>query len=211
MSNDKEHIKNVLKEVLSIECPDDALTFDVENITAEDIMEEKTYHGVRIGVKGMIDGMSQPLSIDVGFGDVTVPAPQELTYPIILGDMTEFCVNAYSLETVIAEKFHTMIILSFFNSRMKDFYDVYSILSSGNYDKEVLGDAIRSTFLNRHTPYSENHLLFTDEFFLDSTKNKQWSSFLSKIKYKGSLPFVEVGRLIREILKPYWDSLDFIQ
>lgn len=71
--------------------------------------------------------------------------------------MPEPKVNAYSLETVVAEKFQTMIALSVYNSRMKDFYDVYSILSTQKMDKEGLKAAIIATFRNRKTKYTENH------------------------------------------------------
>ena len=43
--------------------------------------------------------------MDIGFGDIVVPEPQELDYPLLLDDMPEVSINAYSLETVVAEKF----------------------------------------------------------------------------------------------------------
>lgn len=84
--------------------------------------------------------------MDIGFGDIVVPEPQELDYPLLLDDMPEVSINAYSLETVVAEKFQTMIDRALANSRMKDFYDVYSILSSESarvkVNEETLSEAI---------------------------------------------------------------------
>ena len=207
MSNDKEHIREVFKEILSIPCADDALTFDVDNITADDIMEEKTYHGVRLTVNALIDGMKQPLSVDIGFGDVTVPEPQALTYPVILDDMPSFSVNAYSLETVVAEKFHTMIALSIYNSRMKDFYDLYTILTTQKLNENDLKEAVVATFENRGTGYTENHQLFSEDFFRDNIKQRQWDSFLKKIKHEGDLTFEDVGKCIQKEMKPFWDAI----
>ena len=207
MSNDKEHIREVFKEILSIPCADDALTFDVDNITADDIMEEKTYHGVRLTVNALIDGMKQPLSVDIGFGDVTVPEPQALTYPVILDDMPSFSVNAYSLETVVAEKFHTMIALSIYNSRMKDFYDLFTILTTQKLNENDLKEAVVATFENRGTGYTENHQLFSEDFFRDNIKQRQWDSFLKKIKHEGDLTFEDVGKCIQKEMKPFWDAI----
>ena len=71
--------------------------------------------------------------MDIGFGDVITPDPQELEYPLLLDDLPPVNIMAYSLETVIAEKFQAMIELSENNSRMKDFYDLYTLL----YDKTI--------------------------------------------------------------------------
>lgn len=66
--------------------------------------------------------------MDIGFGDVVTPTPRELTFPALIDTVPQAEIKAYSLETVVAEKFHAMIVLSLANSRMKDFFDVYRIL-----------------------------------------------------------------------------------
>ena len=116
-------------------------------------------------------------------------------------------IKAYSLETVVAEKFHAMIVLSLANSRMKDFFDIYRILVTDRVDDGILSDAIKSTFANRGTGYRENHPLFTEEFFASKDRQFFWNGFLRKIKYPESINFQAVGLLIRERLKPYWESL----
>ena len=72
--------------------------------------------------------------MDIGFGDVVTPAPQELAFPALIDTVPQAEIKAYSLETVVAEKFHAMIVLSLANSRMKDFFDVYRILVTGKVD-----------------------------------------------------------------------------
>ena len=111
------------------------------------------------------------------------------------------------METVVAEKFHAMIVLSLANSRMKDFFDVYRILVTGRVDSEILSDAITSTFANRETGYRKDHPLFTEEFFASKDRQSFWNAFLRKIKYPESIDFQTVGLLIREWLQPYWESL----
>lgn len=94
---------------------------------------------------------------------------------------------------------------------MKDFYDVYSILSSESarvkVNEETLSEAIASVFSNRGTTYTESHPLFNGEFKNDPIKQTQWNAFLKKMKYKGVLPLNEVVDYITEKLSPYWLSL----
>ena len=207
INNDKEQIKGVFREILAISCDDDALTFDLDSIETTEIMEGKLYQGINVSVNGFLDGMKLHLSVDVGFGDITIPDPTEMAYPRLLDDMPEPKINAYSLETVVAEKFQTMIALSVYNSRMKDFYDLYSILSTQTLDKEGLKAAIIATFKNRTTKYTENHQLFNEDFYKDSVKISQWEGFLKKIKYKGELSFEEVLKYIQTEMLPYWEII----
>ena len=210
ISRDKETIRKAFREICSIQCPEDGLAFDngENDIKVEDISLDKEYNGVTVTVTTHLDTIVQPFSMDIGFGDIVVPEPQELDYPLLLDDMPEVSINAYSLETVVAEKFQTMIDRALANSRMKDFYDVYSILSSDKVDKGILSDAIVSVFNNRGTGYDDNHPLFNGEFKNDPIKQTQWNAFLRKMKYKGDLPLNEVVDYITEKLSPYWLSLN---
>ena len=93
----------------------------------------------------------------------------------------------------------------------KDFYDVYSILSSESenlkVNEDILTEATTSVFSNRGTTYTENHPLFNGEFKDDPIKQTQWNAFLKKMKFKGVLPLNEVVDYITEKLYPYWLSL----
>ena len=213
ISRDKETIRKAFREICTIQCPEDGLTFDngENDIKVEDISLDKEYNGVTVTVTAHLDTIVQPFSMDIGFGDIVVPEPQELDYPLLLDDMPEVSINAYSLETVVAEKFQTMIDRALANSRMKDFYDVYSILSSESenlkVNEDILTEAIASVFSNRGTTYTENHPLFNGEFKNDPIKQTQWNAFLKKMKYKGVLPLNEVVDYITGKLSPYWLSL----
>ena len=209
ISRDKEIIRKAFCEICSIPCSEDGLTFDngEKDIKVEDISLDKEYNGVTVTVTAHLGSAVIPFSMDIGFGDIVVPEPQMLDYPLLLDDMPEVRINAYSLETVIAEKFQTMIDRALANSRMKDFYDVYSILSSDNIDEGILSDAIVSVFNNRGTRYDNNHPLFNGEFKNDPIKQAQWKAFLKKIKYGGKLPLNEVVDYITKRLYQYWLSL----
>jgi prephenate dehydrogenase len=128
-----------------------------------------------------------------------------LEYPLLLENVPEVEILAYSLETVVAEKFEAMISLSVNNSRMKDFFDVYRILKEGNLDEEVLKEAVKNTFENRGTGYVGGHPLFGEEFFKDPIRTSRWNGFLKSIRTNEQIAFEEVGEVIQEKMKGYWE------
>lgn len=204
ISRDKENIKRIMLEICSIACEEDGVTFDCgeEEIWLEDITVEKEYNGTRVHMTAHMDTIVQPFSIDVGFGDVIVPEPVNLDYPLLLEDLPEVNVAAYSLETVVAEKFQTMIDRGTINSRMKDFFDVYTILKSGKVDSGLLKEAVVEVFENRGTKADPNSVVFSDGFAQDQMRQTMWKAYLKKIKYKAELPFTDVMAVVREVLRP---------
>jgi len=207
INRDVEEIKSVFGEIVSIDLPEDGITFDAGKITAEEITVNKEYHGVRLTIIAQIDTMVQPISMDIGFGDVVTPAPQVIEYPTLIDGLPIPTIYAYSLETVIAEKFEAMISLSVDNSRMKDFFDVYGLLKHHDIDMEVLGQAIEATFSTRNTQMVKNPALFTESFAKDARRNNYFQGFLKRIKWKEKLEFSEVCSYIVEKLKPYYEQM----
>ena len=209
INRDKENIKKAFQEICSIQCPEDAITFDsgFDDIKVEDITLEKEYNGVTVSVTAHLGTVIIPFSMDIGFGDIVIPEPIEIDYPLLLDEMPKVSIYAYSLETVVAEKFETMIDRDLANSRMKDFFDVYTILKAEHLNHDILHEAIISVFNNRGTGYYENHVLFNGDFKNDPIKQTQWNSFLKKIKYKESLPFSDVIDYITNKLERYWSTI----
>lgn len=146
--------------------------------------------------------------MDIGFGDIVTPSAQRLTYPCFIDSLPQADILAYSLESVVAEKFQAMLDLSEFNSRYKDFYDIYKILSSYAVDDVVLTKAIQATFINRGTHYRPNHPLFTGDFARDAEHHRQWKLFLKRIKQTGFQDFEVVMALIVERLEPIYQTID---
>lgn len=207
ISNDRDYIKAVFTKIAEVPCDVDGVSYDVDTIEVIDITQEKKYHGARLTMLAHLDTVLQQISMDIGFGDIVTPGPQDLSYPLLLENLPGVNLLAYSLETVVAEKFEAMISLSVNNSRMKDFYDLYKILNDGNWDSEVLGEAVRNTFANRKTLYIENHPLFDDEFYSDTSRIARWNGFLKSIKSKEQIPFAETGKSIKAFLWTYWQTL----
>lgn len=206
ISNDRENLKEVFKKVCNIECEDDGVIFDATSLELEPIAVEKKYPGTCVKVVAHLDTIVQQVSVDIGFGDVVTPYPLPLDYPLLLQDVPAVELYAYSLETLIAEKFHAMVDRDESNSRMKDFFDVYQLFTNHEIDRKLLEEAIISTFKNRNTPYRENLSLFTEKFAEDTTRNIWWKAFLKKIRWKELIEFSVIMKCIKENLQEYWSK-----
>lgn len=205
ISRDREHLEKVFREILSIECLEDGVTFDVNGLRSEPITVEKEYPGTRFFVTAKMDTIVYPMSMDVGFGDVVIPGPVTVDFPLLLQDVPSINIQAYSLETIVAEKFHAMVERDVNNSRMKDFFDCYQILTTKELDDEMLYEAIKATFDNRELAYNANLQLFNDDFCTDEVRLRRWEVFLKKIQWKESLSFANVMAVVTERLKGLYD------
>ena len=107
ISNSAEKMKSVFRDIFAQDV-DDALVFDLDSITAEDITEFKEYHGLHISAVAYLNRTRIPIGIDIGFGDVIYPDTVEMEFPVIL-NMEAPKVNAYSLESSIAEKLEAIV------------------------------------------------------------------------------------------------------
>ena len=178
ISNSAEEMKTVFRDIFSQDT-DDTLAFDLDSITAEDIAEFKEYHGLHISAVAYLDRTRIPIGIDIGFGDVIYPDAVEMDFPVIL-DMEAPRVNAYSLESSIAEKLEAIVKNGFLNSRYKDFYDIYVLSEKYPFNYEILNNAVTETFTNRNTPITMDTPAFSNEFLSDSMHQTRWNSFLKK-------------------------------
>lgn len=206
IDNNKTTILSAFKKIASMPYPEDDITFHTETLTSHEITIENKYPGVRISMVANIGSYRQNLTFDIGFGDVIVPSPQELEYPTLFDAMEKPDILAYSLETVVAEKFQTMIDRGRFNSRMKDYFDLYRIFSVHQFDNTLLSEAIKATFENHGTEFVEDHDFFSEDFEKDTMLNQQWKYYLRKMKL--DLPtFPEIHNSIINWLMPYWRML----
>lgn len=207
ISNESSSIIAAFREICSVPYEEDGVTFDTENITAQNITEFKDYHGIRLSIPVKMDTIAQVLTMDIGFGDVVTPSPIDLDYPVLLEHLPSASILAYSLETVIAEKMHAIVDLADQSSRMKDYYDLYKILQNEKYNPIILQEAIKHTFENRHTPYNENTMFFRKEFGSNQQMQIRWTAFMRKITSTDILSFTEVIAFLQQRLLPFWENM----
>lgn len=208
ISRDRDNMTEIFRRIVAIGCDEDGVYFDTESIRPEPITVDKKYPGLRFYVTAHMDTIVHNISVDIGFGDVVSPCPMTIDFPLLLPNIPSVNLQAYSLETVVAEKFHAMIDRDETNSRIKDFFDCYMLLTQRNISDETLFEAIRATFDNRALAYKPNLKLFSDEFATDKERIIRWKAFLKKIKWKEEIPFPVVMQIIKDRLQPmamkYW-------
>lgn len=204
ISNDIENIGNIFKEIFSIEY-DDALRFDLKSLTVKSITEFKEYHGVKVAINTYLDRTRIPVSIDIGFDDVVFPGRVKMDFPVLL-NMEEPSMYAYSIYSVIAEKFEAFTSLGIVNGRYKDFYDIYEIAKNFDLDGEELSGAVKKTFSRRGTGFEEI-VAFESDFTDDETRRNRWNAFIKKKKATEKVEFEEVIEITKRLLFPIAESV----
>ncbi|MET0105076.1 MAG: nucleotidyl transferase AbiEii/AbiGii toxin family protein [Sedimenticola sp.] len=202
--NSEAAVLEIFRELCGIPIEGDGLTLMANSVQVEVIRDEMEYGGIRVRLFGDLAGARVPIQADIGFGDAVTPEAKEIEYPTLLGSSEAPRLRAYPRETVVAEKYQTLVNLGMANSRMKDFYDLWVIARDFDFDGETLSEAIRNTFSRRQTPlpgYTPSGL--SAEFHEDTQKNNQWNAFLRKGALAANPPsLTEVCDLLERLLLP---------
>ncbi|MCH8549479.1 MAG: nucleotidyl transferase AbiEii/AbiGii toxin family protein [Balneolaceae bacterium] len=174
------HIESIFKGICTIETTD-GVSFQANTVRATEIRKDANYAGVRVTLLGLIDGARCQIQVDIGFGDSVTPGPEEVDYPVMLPDFAAPKLRVYPRYTVIAEKFEALSSLGIANSRMKDYFDLWTLAQHADFDGDTLRQAVQATFDRRNTALTgQVPFGLTDEFAQDAQKQKQWQAFLRK-------------------------------
>ena len=167
-----------IRTICATAVPEDGVVFDVDAMQATPIRDETKYGGVRIKTNAVIAGACVPIQIDIGFGDVVTPGAIEIEYPVLI-DQPSPVLRAYPPETVVAEKTEAIVSLGIGNSRMKDFYDLWMIAQTFEFDVASLAPAFQHTFARRKTPWPDaTPVGLSDDFA--GEKQTQWQAFVTR-------------------------------
>ncbi|PIE36904.1 MAG: hypothetical protein CSA54_02745 [Gammaproteobacteria bacterium] len=177
-SNDEANIVSQIIEILGVAVDPDGLNFDIGSIQSERITEDADYRGVRVRFRGTLDSARIKMQIDIGFGDVVHPNPEERELPVMF-DFSAPRLLCYSRESAIAEKFEAMVKLGILNSRMKDFFDIWLLSRQFNFNGNQLLQAIQLTFKQRGTDLPSNIIAFQAAFIKE--KQVQWTAFRKRL------------------------------
>jgi hypothetical protein len=202
IANNVAEMKIIFSEICSVPC-DDSLVFLTDKMVVEEIKEDNVYSGIRITVPCLLDKSRHILQVDVGYGDRITPGEMEYSLPVVLQEKPIY-IYVYPIETVIAEKFEAIITLDSINSRMKDFFDLYTIFQSCRLNNIVLFQAIKNTFTVRKTSVPDKPVVFTPEFYNDPARLRMWNQFLKRIDYQGKIIFQDILFQIKTYLEPIY-------
>ncbi len=199
----EQTLATIVKQCFAADVPDDGLRLDPDSVRAEAIRLAARYEGIRVRFVLHLGKIRLPMQVDVGFGDAVIPDPTWVDFPPLL-DFPAPRVLAYPPESAVAEKFQTMVERDAANSRMKDFYDIWTLARRRAFGGDVLARAIAATFERRRTPLpAAPPLALTAEFGEDRAKQTQWRAFDRRARLNlGDQKLAEVVGLLRDFLMP---------
>lgn len=196
----KDKMVNVLNKILSIDLKD-GVKFDIVNIT--DIREEDDYGGNKYHITGRVNSTKVNLEIDISTGDKVTPKELKFKYPLLFEDRS-ILINSYNIETILAEKIETILRRGKYNSRMKDYYDIYFFLTKlrNEIDINILKDAINNTFTKRDSFEYLNDYREIIKSIIDSERIKtNWKSYSKKNSYAKNLEVDHIMILLNNFIK----------
>lgn len=191
----KEKMVSVLNQILSINL-NDGVKFDVVDIT--DIREEDEYGGNKYHIVGRKDNLKINLEIDISTGDKVTPRELKYNYPLLFEDKT-ILINSYNIETLLSEKIETILKRGKFNSRMKDFYDVYFFINNlkNEIDIDILKQAIENTFTKRDSfEYLNDYEQIIHSIKESEKIKKLWQTYSTKYKYANNISIEKILDLL---------------
>ena len=195
---DKETITKVINEIISIDVEDN-VKLEIENI--KDIREEELYSGFEVNLKAEFDGLKTNLMIDITTGDVITYKEVEFKYSTLF-DSETINIMTYNYETIIAEKFESIISRNIDNTRMKDYYDLYMFvhLKWNDINKETLRKAIINTSKARGSlDYIDNANKYIELISDDSRLKALWNSYQNNYEYAKDIEFTDTLNAIKKI------------
>jgi len=200
VTNDHETIRIIFSEIAHIACTD-GMEYHTERMTVQKIKEGTDFTGSRIIIPAELSKARISLQIDIAFGDAIAKGPRVIDFPTLL-DSPKLSILAYSLVSMIAEKFEAIISLQTATSRMKDFFDIVVLAESLSFDGKELQEAIGKTFKRRKVEPNDCESVFSAEFAQDPGLTARWKGFLARNGLENAGDFLMVMDKIKQFLKP---------
>lgn len=196
----KNDVEKVFNEILHIDI-DDGVSFQI--ISIKDIRLEDEYGGFRLNILSKLDNNKTYITVELTTGDVITPREMKYNYNSIFEDK-KIPIMSYTLETILAEKFQTIVTRGLLNTRLKDFYDVYILINAkiDDLNRSNLIKAIRNTFKWRETNFDlEQFNEVINDLSDDNNMNNLWNEYVSKNSYAKNVKFEDTTNALKEIIE----------
>ena len=144
-----EKMIQILNEILSLEI-NDGVKFNIVNIT--DIRKDDKYGGNKYHIEGKLENLKVKLEIDISTGDKITPKQLKYEYTSLF-ENKKILIDTYNIETILAEKIEIVLTRGIYNSRMKDYYDIYFFLTElkNEIDEDIMKKALKNTVTQRNS------------------------------------------------------------
>ena len=204
LHNDLARMDEIIAEILAVDTGNDFVTFKAGK--TEPIALQRKYHGISTQITGYIKNVRVPFNVDIGVGDVIVPNAQRRNIQTQLDGYEKPEILTYSLESTIAEKFDAILQRFELTGRMKDFYDIYYLSRTFDFDGLKLQTAIQETLQNRGTAYEKDSFDRILALVDDPDMQTKWRYFLKTLG-NPDMPFADVIAGIKAFLLPVWNTM----
>ena len=201
LNNDLARMDEIIAEILAVDTGNEFMNFKASK--TEPIALQRKYHGVSTQITGYIKNIRVPFNVDIGVGDVIVPKAEQRNIQTQLEDFENPKILTYSIESTIAEKFDAILQRFELTGRMKDFYDIYYLSRTFDFDGLKLQTAIQETLQNRGTAYEKDSFERVLALSNDAGMQTKWRYFLKTLG-NPELSFSEVMDGIQRFLEPIW-------
>lgn len=203
-SNSIDDVKDLICKIIDIPTGNDYIKMTAKGF--EEISQQRKYHGISTQIIGQIKNVRVPFNVDIGVGDVIVPKAEQRKINTQLPDFEAPIIKTYSLESTIAEKFDAILQRFELTGRMKDFYDIYYLSRTFDFESAKLQAAIFETLQRRGTPYDKDSFRRVVTLAEDEDMQKRWKYFLKTIQ-DDTLEFPFVIAEIQTFLEPVFDAI----
>jgi predicted nucleotidyltransferase component of viral defense system len=149
LAMDEKNIRKAIIEILN-QPIDDGIKFHFLDLSP--IREDDEYNNFRASIQAVYGKMQIPMKIDITTGDKIIPGEIQFSYPFLF-DNRQAAIKAYTIETILAEKYETIIRRNIGNTRARDFYDLHLLyrLYEENADWNLLKQAVLATAEKRNS------------------------------------------------------------
>ena len=204
LNNDLARMDEIITEILAVPTGNNFVTFKTSK--AEPIALQRKYHGVSMQITGYIKNVRVPFNVDIGVGDIIIPHPERRSIQTQLDGYEKPEILTYSLESTIAEKFDAILQRFELTGRMKDFYDIYYLSRTFNFDGLKLQTAIQETLQNRGTAYEKESFNRVIALADDEDMQTKWRFFLKTLG-NPEISFQDIMMGIQRFLAPVWEAI----
>ena len=198
LSINEENVKRFIADIIAVQ-EDDGFALEMKGLQELQIREGDA--GIRVSMLAKADPLAIPFTIDLTAGDLVVPKESLYEYATILGDAT-ISVLSYSIETVLAEKLHSTLSRGVLNTRMRDYYDIHTLLRLRPYDAQLLKEAVKVTFGHREFGFDRETALKTLVDIARSAEiSRLWESYRQKYAYAKDISLDEALGSVRMMVE----------
>lgn len=194
-----QEVEKIFKDIFNINI-NDSVTFEI--ISIKKIRLESNYNGYRLNVLSKFAKNKTYITIEITTGDIITPKEIKYHYKCFFQDLT-IPIMSYSIETIIAEKLHAIIVHGVLTTRLKDYYDMYILIKSNivTFNKQTLIMAIKNTFRNRNTKIDiKEFKTIVEELQEDKHIQKLWKDYQNKSPYAQGIKYEKTVKAIEEVI-----------